>query len=255
MHPPVDPAAVDPPIERAAALVKAATRIAVLTGAGVSAESGIPTFRDADGLWEGHPVEQVAYPDAFLHDPAMVWRFYNARRENLRRVEPNAGHHALARLEGRLGSDRFTLITQNVDDLHRRAGSRSVVELHGNLSRTRCTGCRRIEDGGLESLGELPKCPHCGALIRPDVVWFTEALPDDAWDVASAAAESCDCFLIVGTSAVVYPAAGLIGTARHGQAKVIEFNKQRTDASHLADVNVFGPSGQSLPAVVDRAMS
>jgi NAD-dependent deacetylase len=255
MHPPIDLDDAGPAIDRAAVLLKAARQIAVLTGAGVSAESGIPTFRDAEGLWEGHPVEQVAYPDAFVRDPAMVWKFYNARRDNLRRVEPNAGHFALVRLEQELGPDRFTLVTQNVDGLHRRAGSRSVVELHGNLTRARCTGCGRNEDRGLEPLGDLPKCPHCGALVRPDVVWFTEALPDDAWEAASAAAESCDCFLIVGTSAVVYPAAGLISTARHGKAKVIEFNKQRTDASHLADVNVFGPSGQTLPAVVDRAMS
>src|SRR5206468_1138837 len=140
----------------------------VLTGAGVSAESGVPTFRDADGLWEGHPVEEVATPMAFERDPALVWKFYNARRANLRGVEPNPGHHALARLEDRHG--RVTVITQNVDGLHRRAGSRTVVELHGNLMRTRCTGCGAVEDRGLEPLGELPRCPRCEALLRPDIV-------------------------------------------------------------------------------------
>lgn len=162
---------------------------------------------------------------------------------------------ALARLEERLGPDRFTLVTQNVDGLHRRAGSRNVVELHGNLARTRCTGCGRIEDRGFEPLGEWPKCPHCSAMLRPDVVWFEEALPANAWETAAAAAAACDCFLIVGTSAVVYPAAGLIEIARQSDATVIEFNLKRTDASHRVDIHVFGPSGQTLPAVVDRAFS
>jgi NAD-dependent deacetylase len=255
MHPPIhtdDPAeAKSQAIER----LRAATRIAILTGAGVSAESGIPTFRDADGLWEGHAVEDVATPEAFRRDPAFVWKFYNARRANLRAVKPNPGHYALAQLEQWLGEDRFTLVTQNVDGLHRRAGSRNVVELHGNLARTRCTGCQTVEDRGLEPLGALPKCPHCSALLRPDVVWFHEQLPNDAWETAAAAAHSCDCFLIVGTSAVVYPAAGLIGIARQNGATVIEFNLQRSDASHPADVNVFGPSGQTLPSVIDQVVS
>ncbi|HEY1378855.1 MAG TPA: NAD-dependent deacylase [Gemmataceae bacterium] len=251
MHPPTDS---DDAVHRAAALLREAGRVAVLTGAGVSAESGIPTFRDADGLWEGHPVEQLATPNAFRRDPALVWKFYNARRDNLRRVEPNPGHHALARLEERRGPGRVTVVTQNVDGLHRRAGSKSVVELHGNLTRTRCTGCGRTEDRGLDPLGELPTCPHCGALVRPDVVWFTEPLPEEAWRAASRAAEECDCLLVVGTSAVVYPAAGLITAARTCGAAVVEFNVQRTAASHLADVNLFGPSGQTLPAVVDRVL-
>jgi NAD-dependent deacetylase len=254
MHPPFhsdDPAHA---IEQAVERLRSAKRITISTGAGVSAESGIPTFRDADGLWEGHRVEDAATPFAFRRDPAFVWRFYNARRASLRAVEPNAGHHALVRLEQWLSPDRFTLITQNVDNLHRRAGSRNVVELHGNIAQTSCTGCDAIEDRGLEPLGDLPKCPRCTALLRPDVVWFGEALPEHAWQIASAAAAACDVFLIVGTSAVVYPAAGLIETARRGHASVIEFNLRRTDASHLADINIFGPSGQTLPAVVDRVV-
>jgi NAD-dependent deacetylase len=250
MHHPVDDDR-DQTLDRAAGLLRAARNVAVLTGAGVSAESGVPTFRDADGLWEGHPVEDVATPAAFRRDPRLVWQFYNVRRANLARVAPNPGHTVLARLEGRFGPGHFTLVTQNVDGLHRRAGSRHVVELHGNLSRTRCTGCGRVEDRGLGPLGELPHCPHCGALLRPDVVWFTEALPEDAWEAAEHAAGVCDCLLVVGTSAVVYPAAGLITTARLGGGAVVECNLQRTAASHLADVSLFGPSGVVLPRLLE----
>src|SRR5262245_29321163 len=201
MHPPVDDDR-DSGLDRAAELLRRAKAVAVLTGAGVSAESGVPTFRDADGLWEGHPIEDVATPAAFRRDPRLVWQFYNARRANLTHVEPNAGHVALARFEEHFGSDRFTVVTQNVDGLHRRAGSRNVVELHGNLARTRCTGCHRVEDNGLAPLRDLPECGHCSALLRPDIVWFTEALPDDVWESASRAVGSSDCLLVVGTSAV-----------------------------------------------------
>jgi NAD-dependent deacetylase len=141
-----------------------------------------------------------------------------------------------------------------VDGLHRRAGSRNVFELHGNLARTRCTGCGRVEDRGLEPLGELPRCPHCDALLRPDIVWFTESLPEDTWRGAEGVVERCDCLLVVGTSAVVYPAAGLIGSARRGDRPVIECNLSRTAASHLADVRLFGPSGQTLPRLVERVL-
>jgi NAD-dependent deacetylase len=253
MHPPVDDD-LDQSLDRAAALLRGARAVAVLTGAGVSADSGVPTFRDADGLWEGHAIEDVATPLAFRRDPKLVWQFYNARRANLRIVQPNPGHDALVRLEERYGPGGFTVITQNVDGLHRRAGSRTVLELHGNLTRTRCTGCGRVEDRGLEALGELPQCPHCEAPLRPDVVWFTEALPEDAWAEAERAAGACGCLLVVGTSAVVYPAAGLISTARLGGAAVVECNLSRTAASHLADVRLFGPSGRTLPRLVERVM-
>src|SRR5262245_445595 len=181
MHPPVDDDR-DSGLDRAAELLRAARTVAVLTGAGVSAESGVPTFRDADGLWEGHPIEDVATPAAFLRDPRLVWQFYNARRANLARVQPNPGHVALAGLEEHFGPDHVTGITQNLDGLHRRAGSRNVVELHGNLTRTRCTGCGCIEDRGCEPLGDLPLCPGCCAQLRPDIVWFTEMLPTAAWE-------------------------------------------------------------------------
>jgi len=245
-----DPAAA---LVRAAEILRDAKRIVVMTGAGISAESGIPTFRDADGLWEGHAVEDVATPDGFFRDPKLVWRFYNERRENLRAVEPNPGHFALAQLEAAREPGRVAIITQNVDGLHRRAGSRRIIELHGNLARTRCTGCELIQDQGLSPLGELPRCEQCDALLRPDVVWFTESLPDDAWESALQAIGECECCIVAGTSAVVYPAAGLISTARLAGARILEFNLTRTAASHLADVSVLGPSGKTLPKTVELA--
>src|SRR5262245_31541800 len=181
MHHPIESEDLSHALERAAALLRSARRVAVLTGAGISAESGLATFRGAGGLWEGHRVEEVATPMAFKRDPKLVWRFYNARRAGVRAVQPNPGHHALARLEQRLG-DRFTLVTQNVDGLHRAAGSQRILELHGNLRRVRCTGCHQIEDRGTEELDELPHCGACGQLLRPDIVWFHEMLPPDVWE-------------------------------------------------------------------------
>lgn len=250
---------MDESLDRAAAALRAARKVCVLTGAGVSAESGVPTFRASDGLWEGHPIEQVATPSGFRTNPALVWQFYNARRANVAKVTPNPGHHALAKMEAKWG-DHFTVATQNVDGLHRAAGTRNVLELHGSLRRTRCTGCGKVEDRGLEPLGDLPKCPHCSALLRPDIVWFHEPLPDDVWAAAAHAANECDVLLVVGTSAVVYPAANLIPLAKRKSswndvragATVIECNLDYTEASHLADVGLYGPSGQTLPKLCER---
>jgi NAD-dependent deacetylase len=242
---------LDSALNQAAQLLRHARYVAVLTGAGVSAESGVATFRGAGGLWEGHRVEDVATPHAFRRDPLLVWRFYNARRANLTTVQPNPGHMALAALEERF-AERFALITQNVDGLHRAAGSKRLFELHGNIRRVRCSGCERIEDRGLEALPDLPHC-DCGALLRPDIVWFGEMLPADTWVQAEQAVQSCDCFLVVGTSAVVYPAAGLIQTARLGDVRVIEVNLDRTEASPLMDVCLTGPSGAILPELVRRS--
>jgi NAD-dependent deacetylase len=239
-------------LERAADMLVAAESLAALTGAGISAESGLATFRGADGLWEGHRVEDVATPFAFERDPVLVWRFYHARRAALRQARPNPGHIALAEIERLFGKERFTLITQNVDGLHRAAGSENVVELHGNLARVCCTGCGQVADRGALPLDELPRCDECGQLLRPDVVWFYEPLPAEHWARAERAAAACRCLLIVGTSAVVYPAAGLIDVARRGGARVIEINIAATAATGTADISLFGPSGQILPELVKR---
>jgi len=250
MHPPVDPDDLTVALEKAARLIRQANRLAVLTGAGISAESGLATFRGAGGLWEGHAVEDVATPMAFERDPGLVWRFYNARRASLRTARPNLGHEALVRLEERFGDGRFALITQNVDGLHRAAGSRRVLELHGSLARVRCTGCGIIEDRGQEELAELPHCTPCGALLRPDIVWFHEMLPHDVWTAAADAVAKCQCLMVVGTSAIVYPAAGLIAAADFVDARVIEVNLERTAASQHANVHLLGPSGQILPRLL-----
>jgi NAD-dependent deacetylase len=250
VHHPIEEYDLPSALSRAAELLRPAKRVTVLSGAGVSAESGVATFRGAGGLWEGHRVEDVATPHAFAHDPALVWRFYNLRRASMSSVRPNPGHLALVELEKRLG-DGFTLVTQNIDGLHLTAGNRRVLEIHGRLSRVKCTECEYVEDRPGEALPELPRCPQCEALLRPDVVWFEEMLPPGVWREACLASR-CDCFLVVGTSAVVYPAAGLIQMARSAGASVLEFNVERTEASHAADVSLYGPSGQTLPEVLRR---
>ena len=248
-------------LDRAAAALKRAQRVCVLTGAGVSAESGVPTFRASDGLWEGHRIEDVATPSGFERDPRLVWKFYNARRANVKIVQPNPGHHAFVKLEERWG-ERFTLVTQNVDGLHRVAGTKNLLEIHGSLYRTRCTVCRVVVDRSLEPLADLPEC-HCGGMLRPDIVWFHEALPDDVWEAAQEAASECDAMLVVGTSAVVHPAASLVPIAKRKSswnhiragATVIEVNLTRTEASDLADIGLYGPSGEVLPRLVERLAS
>ena len=244
-------------LDKAADLLRNAKSVCVLSGAGVSAESGVPTFRAADGLWEGHRIEDVASPQGWKRDPRLVWNFYHLRRANVAAVKPNPGHHALARMEKHWGRDKFTLATQNVDGLHREAGSRNVLEVHGSLRRTRCLGCVEVVDRGLEPLDEMPVCPKCGHFLRPDIVWFGEMLPQDVWQAAELAAYECEAFLVVGTSAVVYPAAGLIQISRGGGVKpspaaVIECNLTPTDASRHADVGLYGPSGETLPKLCDR---
>ena len=241
----------EPEIARAGELLRGAKRVTVLTGAGVSAESGVPTFRGAGGLWEGHRVEQVATPEAFAANPELVWRFYNLRRDAMASVSPNEGHRALVDMERRWG-DGFTLATQNIDGLHQMAGSAGVLELHGSLSRVRCTQCPYKAERPGEKLPDLPACPECGSLLRVDVVWFGEMLPHRVLKAAEAAASACDVFLVVGTSAVVFPAAGLVYRAREAGAKVIECNLEATAASDPADVKLYGPSGVLLPEVVRR---
>jgi NAD-dependent deacetylase len=222
----------------------------VLTGAGISAESGIPTFRDAlTGLWAKFSPEELATPEAFERDPETVWSWYEWRRQLIRQAQPNAGHLALAELARRVPG--LTLVTQNVDGLHQRAGSPDVLEYHGNILRDRCSVeqvvAERSEDARRTS---LPRCAACGGLLRPDVVWFGEPIPAGPMTVAAAAAEDCDVFLSVGTSSLVYPAAGLAEVALRRRATVIEINPNETDLSLHSQVVLRGPSGQVLPALL-----
>lgn len=236
-----------------------ATHVLVLTGAGVSAESGVPTFRDANGLWEGHDVAEVASPEGFARDPLLVWRFYGERRARMAGVAPNDAHRALVALEARLG-ERFLLATQNVDGLHAAAGSTRLVEMHGNLMRSRCTRCDREPFADTSAYREnvAPMCGRChargvDALLRPDVVWFGERLPVGALDRIEAfvaAAGRHLVFLAVGTSGLVYPAAGLVDAARAAGGTSWLVNLERPANAAQFDHVVLGPAGRELPALV-----
>ncbi|HKE42150.1 MAG TPA: NAD-dependent deacylase [Casimicrobiaceae bacterium] len=223
--------------------------IAVLTGAGISAESGLATFRDAQtGLWARFDPRELATPSAFARNPKLVWDWYAWRREQVVTAQPNDGHHALAELERRV--PRFLLITQNVDGLHQRAGSRNVVELHGNICRVKCSREGTVVDHWEPSGEAVPRCAACGAPLRPDVVWFDEMLPAATLTRAEAAARECDILLVVGTSAEVYPAAALPVYAQQSGATVIEINPNPTALSAAADHVLRGAAGALLPALV-----
>ena len=225
-----------------------ARHVCVLTGAGISAESGVPTFRDAQtGLWAKFDPHELATPEAFFQDPALVWRWYRWRRDLVARAEPNPGHLALASLAGIV--PRLTLVTQNVDGLHQRAGSKDVIEFHGNLFEDRCSVENCIVDGGSDS--EVPKCPACGGHVRPGVVWFGESIPERALNESFAAAADCDVFLSVGTSSLVYPAAGLAELAGEADAIVAEINPQPTELSSKFNYSIVANAGEALPELVD----
>ena len=232
-------------IERARALLAGAERVAVLTGAGISAESGVPTFRGAGGLWRNYRPEELATPEAFARNPALVWEWYMWRRGLIAAVEPNAGHRALVALERRVAA--FTLITQNVDGLHERAGSKNVCKVHGDIWVSRCTACRYERIDGAAAFTEVPRCPECSAALRPGVVWFGEQLPRQVWAEAERAAQECDVLLVAGTSAQVYPAAGLIGRTR---GATIEVNIDDTPYSADVTVALRGPCGELLPSLL-----
>jgi NAD-dependent deacetylase len=234
-------------LEKLAEALREAAAVFVLTGSGISAESGLPTFRGAGGLWRAHRVEQLASPDGFARDPQLVWTWYNERNAAHARAEPNAGHHALARLEEAVGD--FTLATQNVDSLHLRAGSQHLLELHGNLRNARCTGC----DARLPFSANgfpLDRIEHsCGGRFRPDIVWFGEPLPPAVWHEARLAAARADVILVVGTSAVVYPAAAL-ATHYNERALVAEINPEPTAISERVDCVLRGTAAQLLPQIL-----
>ncbi|MEO8448365.1 MAG: NAD-dependent deacylase [Gemmatimonadota bacterium] len=232
-----------------AALLQQAKRIAVLTGAGVSAESGIPTFRDAlSGLWSSFRVEDLATPEAFARNPGLVWRWYRARRHTIAEARPNPGHYALAAMQARV--PHFALITQNVDGLHERAGSTDVIELHGSIARVKCSGCDQVVREYADT-DDVPSCPDCAGLLRPDVVWFGELLPAAAMERAQRAACEADVFLSVGTSNIVEPAASLPRTAARSGATVIVVNPSREGQREGRNVHfVLGPAGEVLPEMV-----
>ena len=231
---------------------------AVLTGAGVSAESGIPTFRDKTiGLWERFDAAELATPQAFSRDPALVWGWYEWRRRLVRHAQPNAAHHALALWQSRVS--HFTLITQNVDDLHERAGSREVLHLHGQLTSSFCEACRHpmqideAEDSPEDGRRmEPPRCPLCGARIRPGVVWFGEGLPQAEWNAALEAARGCDVFMCVGTSALVQPAASLTQVAIDAGAHTVQVNPNATPYDGAVDFALKGAAGTVLPELLRR---
>ena len=239
-----------PPIpEPLIARLRTAHRVAVLTGAGISAESGVPTFREAQtGLWARYDPQELATPEAFSRDPRLVWDWYAWRRERVRQAQPNPGHHALVAMERQITD--FQLITQNVDGLHRRAGSQRPLELHGNLFRIKCFDHHHPAETWAED-GEIPpRCLQCDALLRPDIVWFGEALPPAALCAAEAAAAAAEVFFSIGTSALVYPAAELPFIALRAGAVVVEINPQPTPLSAQVQHSLYGPAGAVLPALV-----
>ena len=225
-----------------------AKRAAALTGAGVSAESGVPTFRGPEGLWKNFRPEDLATPEAFARDPQLVWEWYLWRRGRIAPCAPNPAHHALVTLEERIPD--FTLITQNVDGLHRRAGSRKVLHLHGTIWETRCTGCGRAEENRDPELAYPPLCPSCRELLRPNVVWFGEALDPVILSRAEESLEKCEIVLVVGTSAVVQPAASMALWAKRAGAFVVEINLEPTPLSRVVDMSLQGKAGEILPRLL-----
>ncbi len=223
--------------------------MAALTGAGVSKESGLRTFRDAQtGLWSEYKPTELASPEAYERDPKLVWDWYAMRREKVGEVEPNPGHFALVDMAHHIPD--FSLITQNVDNLHLKAGSSRVIELHGNLGRVKCSSCGQQAKTWDEADGDVPRCEACGGLLRPDVVWFGESLPRAELEAAVEAARACQVFFSIGTSGTVQPAASLAYAARNRGAVVVEINPEPTPLTQKVDFALHGKSGEILPALV-----
>jgi len=223
--------------------------IVFFTGAGISSESGIPTFRGKEGLWNKFRPEELANFDAFIKNPALVWEWYNYRKKIVHEAKPNAAHLTIAEMQNYF--DDVTVVTQNVDNLHRRAGSKKIFELHGNIERNFCINCKKFHNEELDFSASVPKC-ECGGLIRPDVVWFGEYLPEDQFLGGEKAAINSDVFFVVGTSAVVYPAAGLVYTAKASGATIVEINIEETEISSSVNYSYFGKAGEILPRIFEE---
>ena len=235
-------------------ILRSAQSVVVLTGAGISAESGIPTFREAQtGLWARYDPMELATPEAFQRNPRLVWEWYTWRRKLVAKAKPNPAHFALVTLESHL--PKFTLVTQNIDGLHQQAGSQSVIELHGNIMRNKCTEKGHIVDKWLPTEKIPPTCPHCQGILRPDVVWFGEDLPEDAFRQAKKAIYDCDLLFSIGTSGTVYPANILAKYALKKEvAKLIEINPEKTPSSSYFNFTLSAKAGEILPHIVDLAL-
>lgn len=229
--------------------LKTAKSVAFFSGAGISAESGVPTFRGENGIWKKFRPEELANFNAFIKNPKLVWEWYNYRKSIVHQSKPNAGHFAIVEMEKYF--EKIVVITQNVDNLHRRAGSKTVYELHGNIERNFCIKCKKHYDSELDFEDGIPKC-KCGGLIRPDIVWFGEMLPAEQFRLSEKAARDSDIFFIVGTSAVVYPAASLVHSAKSNGAFLVEINIEETEISSAVDVSLLGESGKILPQIVEQ---
>lgn len=229
--------------------LKSSKKIVFFTGAGISAESGIATFRGADGIWNRMKPEELANFNAFMRNPDLVWQWYQHRRDIVHNVQPNPGHISIAEMEKYY---EVTVVTQNIDNLHRRAGSSKIFELHGNIERNYCIDCHTYYNSPtLQTAGGVPKC-KCGGLIRPDVVWFGENLPMEEFSGGEKAAEWSDICFVVGTSAVVYPAAYIPKSAKRGGSYLVEINLEATELSPYADYSLFGPAGKILPEILNE---
>jgi NAD-dependent deacetylase len=230
--------------------LSSATAVVVLTGAGTSAESGVPTFRGNEGLWKKFKPDELADFDAFIKNPDLVWEWYAYRKKLIADVRPNPAHYALAEMEKLF--QEFAVITQNIDNLHRRAGSARVYELHGNIERNYCIKCGRwYRNDELTLATSAPRCVDCQGLIRPDVVWFGELLPAEQWELADRASRNADVFFSIGTSAIVYPAASLPLRAKESGAYIVEINAETTPLSDIAHESLIGKAGEILPRLVD----
>jgi len=246
-------------LKKAIDIISSSQSLFILTGAGVSAESGVPTFRGKDGLWKNYSATDLATPEAFTRDPELVWEWYHWRQGIILSAQPNPAHYAIVELEKQFKN--FLLLTQNVDNLHRRAGSKNVLELHGNIFRARCLSCEKVVDHQIEikhnektgTTPELnrPECT-CGALLRPDIVWFGEAIPQDIWQKSIKFLSSADVAIICGTSGVVWPAAYIPEIAKQNRAKTIEINLETTPVSKVVDISLLGKAGDILPRMIEQ---